>query len=286
MQAGHGVILQDVDQRPDIFLHLRPIVPVSQVMAVPLIGQSGVRGALTVGRATNPVPFTVADLDMAETFAGQATLALELADARADQQRVAALEDRDRIARDLHDHVIQRLFATGLALQSAALRSADPDIGQRLGRAVDDLDETIRQIRTTIFALHEGPSDHGLRGQVKAVVDELQPVLGLRTDLFWTGPLDSVSDPATIADVQAVVREALTNVARHAQASRIRVEVRTDGRQLEVEISDDGAGLPSSQQRRSGLANLKRRAENRGGTLGLQNKTAGGLRLRWTVPLG
>lgn len=108
---------------------------------------------------------------------------------------------------------------------------------------------------------------------------------GLRTDLFWAGPLDIVSDPATIADVEAVVREAPTNVARHAQASGIRVEVRTDGKQLEVEISETVPGLPSSQQRRSGPANLKRRAQNRGGVLDLENGPTGGLRLRWTVPL-
>ncbi len=286
IQAGHGMIVQDVDKMSGLFLHVRLVVPVSQVMAVPLVGQSGARGVLTVARLAHHVPFTDADLDMAETFARQATLALELADARSDQQRVTALEEHDRIARDLHDHVIQRLFATGLTLQSTATYASDPNIRQRIGRAVDELDETIRQIRATIFSLQDDPAGGpGLRSRVKSIVDELQPVLGMRTELVWSGPVDSVSDSATMADAEAVVREALTNVARHAQASSVRVEIRTDGRRLELDVTDDGIGLPSGQQRRSGLANLKRRAEGRGGTFESENLPTGGVRLHWAIPL-
>ena len=158
MQQGHGVLLEAVDQQPQIYLHLRPYVPVSQAMALPLMGETVPRGAIVAGRTIPHAPFTDADLDMAETFAGQAAIALELSDARADQQRLGVLEDRDRIARDLHDHVIQRLFAAGLSLQSIAATVDDEAVDQRLTRTVDELDETIRQIRTTIFELQEESS--------------------------------------------------------------------------------------------------------------------------------
>ena len=180
MQEGRGLIVQDVDRQSGVFLHLRQAVPVTQVMAVPLIGESGARGALIAGRIGRHTTFTAADLDMAETFAGQATIALELADARAAQQQLAALEDRDRITRDLHDHVIQRLFAVGLSLQGMAAKANESAIRERLAQAVEELDETISQIRTTIFDLHDTIPDNRLRSRVKAVVEELEPVLGVR----------------------------------------------------------------------------------------------------------
>ena len=263
MQEGRGLIVQDVDRQSGVFLHLRHAVPVTQVMAVPLIGESGARGALIAGRISRHITFTAADLDMAETFAGQATIALELADARAAQQHLAALEDRDRIARDLHDHVIQRLFAVGLGLQSTAGRANEPAIRARLAQAVEELDETISQIRTTIFDLHDAIPDNRLRSRVKAVVEELEPVLGVHLQLAWFGPLDTLVDSSVITDVEAVVREAMTNVARHAQASTLRVTIVPTRTGSTVDVSDDGVGLGDSP-RRSGLANLRNRAASRG----------------------
>jgi signal transduction histidine kinase len=221
---------------------------------------------------------------MAETFARQATIALELADARAAQQHLAALEDRDRIARDLHDHVIQRLFAVGLGLQSMAARANEPAIRSRLAQAVGELDETMTQIRTTIFDLHRTIPDDRLRSRVKAVVEELEPVLGVQLELTWSGPLDTLVDASLITDVEAVAREAMTNVARHAQASTLRVRIGADTDRLTVDVSDDGVGLRDNA-RRSGLANLRNRAHSRGGTLTLENQERGGLRLRWSIPL-
>jgi signal transduction histidine kinase len=284
MQEGRGLIAQDADRQSGVFLHLRHAVPVTQVMAVPLIGESGARGALIAGRISRHITFTAADLDMAETFAGQATIALELADARAAQQHLAALEDRDRIGRDLHDHVIQRLFAVGLGLQSTAGRANEPAIRARLAQAVEELDETISQIRTTIFDLHDAIPDNRLRSRVKAVVEELEPVLGVHLQLAWFGPLDTLVDSSLITDVEAVVREAMTNVARHAQASTLRVTINADTDRLTVDVSDDGVGIGDSA-RRSGLANLKNRAHSRGGTLTLENQEQGGLRLQWSIPL-
>ena len=181
MQDGQGLRLASVDQHPDVYLHLRPYVPVSQAMALPLRGETGPRGAIVAGRLIPHAPFTASDLDMAGTFAGQAAIALELNDARAVQQRLGVLEDRDRIARDLHDHVIQRLFAAGLSLQSIAATVEDDTLHERLSRTVGELDETIRQIRTKIHELQED-SSQSLRGTALAVVDQLAPLLPARPD--------------------------------------------------------------------------------------------------------
>jgi signal transduction histidine kinase len=283
MQQGHGVRLDSVDQQSDVYLHLRPYVPVSQAMALPLLGETGPRGAIVTGRIMPQAPFTDADLDMAETFAGQAAIALELSDARADQQRLGVLEDRDRIARDLHDHVIQRLFAAGLSLQSIAAGVDDKTVGQRLGRTVDELDETIQQIRTAIFALQDD-SSRSLRGAALAVVDQLAPLLLARPDIQFVGPLDTIADDAIIADVEAVLRESLTNVAKHAQAAQIRIRVQADQQNLDLTVIDNGIGLGGST-RRSGLANLNRRAERYGGYLDVGDSPGGGLRLQWSIPI-
>jgi two-component system, NarL family, sensor histidine kinase DevS len=283
MQLGHGVRVEGADQQPKIYLHFRPYVPVSQAMALPLRGETGPGGAIVAGRIIPHAPFTDADLDMAEAFASQAAIALELSDARADQQRLGVLEDRDRIARDLHDHVIQRLFAAGLSLQSIAASVDDEAVGQRLTRTVDELDDTIRQIRTTIFALQE-ESSRSLRGTTLAVVDQVAPLLPVRPDVQLVGPLDTIADEAIIADVEAVLRESLTNVAKHARAAEIRVFVQADSKHLALTVIDNGIGL-GQDIRRSGLANLNRRAERHGGHLDVGNSPEGGLRLQWSIPL-
>jgi signal transduction histidine kinase len=283
MQQGHGLRLEAVDQLPGVYLHLRPHVPVSQAMALPLRGETGPRGAIVAGRITPQTPFTDADLDMAETFAGQAAIALELSEARADQQRLGVLVDRWRIAGDLHDHVIQRLFAAGLSLQSIAATVNDEIVEQRLTRTVDELDETIQQIRSTIFALREN-SSRSLRGAALAVVDQLAPVLPVRPDIQLVGPLDTVVDDAVVGDVEAVLRESLTNVAKHAQASKIRVRIQADGQRLAITVTNNGIGLGHST-RRSGLANLHRRAQRYGGDFSVDNAPEGGLRLQWSIPL-
>ena len=283
MQEGHGVRVESVEQHPDVYVHLRPFVPVSHAMALPLRGETGPRGAILAGRVVTQASFTEADLDMAETFAGQAAIALELSEARADQQRLGVLEDRDRIARDLHDHVIQRLFAAGLSLQSIAAAVDNEAIDQRLTRTVEELDETIAQIRTTIFALQED-SSRSLRGAALAVVDQLAPLLPVRPDVQLLGPLDTISDDAITADVEAVLRESLTNVAKHARAAHIRVRVNADQQRLEVTVIDNGIGL-GGNARRSGLANLNRRAVRHGGYLDVSNAPEGGLRLQWSIPI-
>jgi signal transduction histidine kinase len=252
-------------------------------MALPLRGETGPRGAIVAARTLPRGPFNDADLDMAQTFAGQAAIALELSEARADQQRLGVLEDRDRIARDLHDHVIQRLFAAGLSLQSISTTINDESVDRRLTRTVEELDETIGQIRSTIFALQED-SSRSLRGTALAVVDQLAPLLPARPDLQLVGPLNTISDDTIIADIEAVLRESLTNVAKHAQATHIRVRIQADKQRLDLTVIDDGRGLRGST-RRSGLTNLSRRAEDHGGYLDISDSPEGGLRLQWSIPI-
>jgi signal transduction histidine kinase len=283
MREGHGVRVQSVDQHPDVHLHLRRYVPVNHAMALPLRGETGPGGAIVAGRTLPRAPFTDADVDMAETFAGQAAIALELSDARADQQRLGVLEDRDRIARDLHDHVIQRLFAAGLSLQSVAATINDEAVDQRLTRTVNELDETIGQIRNAIFALQED-SSRSLRGTALAVIDQLGPLFPARPDLQLVGPLNTISDDAIITDVEAVLRGSLTNVAKHAHATHVRIRLQADKLRLDLTVIDNGKGLGGST-RRSGLTNLSRRAERHGGYLDVANAPEGGLRLQWSIPI-
>ncbi|TAK70300.1 MAG: GAF domain-containing protein [Actinomycetota bacterium] len=251
-------------------------------LVIPFAGRYGPRGILLVARRGGRRPFTAAEQAMATTFANQAAIALELADSRADQQRMTLLEDRDRIARDLHDHVIQRLFAVGLTVQRAAAAVEDTASAQRLSRVVDDLDDTIRQIRTTIFDLR-GPlvaEPLGLRDRVREIADAASRTLGYPVGLSFSGPVDTVDDGAC-DDVLAVVREGLSNVMRHARASRVDVHVELAGQDLTVEVLDDGVGLPGEVYR-SGLHNLDRRARRRGGALLTPHHD--GTHLRWTIP--
>jgi signal transduction histidine kinase len=218
-------------------------------------------------------------------FAEQLALALDVADAQADRARLAVLEDRERIARDLHDMVIQRLFAIGLDVQGAAQESVRPEIARRLESAVDDLDETIKDVRTTIFRLgaRAGGTGTGLRHRIDAEVVGARQALGFLPRLRTDGVTATVPEDV-VEDAVAVVREALANIARHARAQDVVVRVEV-GPGLVVEVQDDGVGIPGDVSRRSGLANLENRAARRGGSFVVTALPEGGTHLRWTVPL-
>jgi len=280
------VLIGDVAEQREYALYLAEVLSVGPVMMLPLVASQRVRGVLTVGRLHGRHRFTEADLDIATTFANHAAVALELADGRAQLQRMALLEDRDRIARDLHDHVIQRLFAAGLTVQSVAAAPAGPGQPERLGRVVSDLDDTIRQIRTSIFQLRGplGPQTASARGLVLDVVAEVTESLGFAPEVRFTGPIDTMAAEDVVDDVVAVLRESLTNVARHAQASHVDVELAVTTTQLILDVADNGSGIGQTA-RRSGLANLHNRAEQRGGSLTVTAPDGKGTRLRWTIPL-
>lgn len=262
-------------------------VDVGPLMVLPLAGAEGVRGVLTVGRVRGGRTFSEADVEMATTYAYHASVALELADGRRDAQRMELLEDRARIARDLHDHVIQQLFASGMALQGAVVAVGDSPAAEMIERVVDSIDEAIRQIRTSIFQLRPHTAIGGsLRAGVLDVVAEVAPSLGHDPSVRFTGPVDAVSGPDLATDVAAVVRESLTNIAKHAHAGRSEIEVAVSGRTLAVTVVDDGTGV-GRPARASGLDNLRQRAEARGGSFRAESGAGGkGTRVTWQVPLG
>jgi len=284
--TGRPVLIGDASENPQYMIHLSQVAPIGPVMVLPLVASQGVRGALAVGRLHGRHRFSESDMDIATTFANHAAVALELADARAHQQRMALLEDRDRIARDLHDHVIQRLFAAGLSAQSVASGLGGSVHAERLARIVGDLDETISQIRTSIFQLRGPlvPDSSSARGDLLSVADEISELLGFTPQVRFEGPIDSIVLPSILDELIAVLREALTNVARHAQATEAIVTLAVDDKDLVLEVSDDGTGIGAAE-RRSGLANLQSRAENRGGSLTLSPPEIEGTRLTWKIPL-
>jgi signal transduction histidine kinase len=229
----------------------------------------------------------IADLEEREllgSFADQAALALDRAQAVEDREELAVVSDRDRIARDLHDLVIQRLFATGLQLQGMRAKVVNPEVGERLEKAVDDLDQTIRDIRTTIFELQHRQGG-SLRSLVRALVKEYVPVLGFTPVVRILGPVDTTV-PSTLSEqLLAVLREALSNIARHALADQAEVEIAASTSEVVLTVSDNGTGLPAERSE-SGLRNARRRAAAHGGILELEPGVPSGTVFRWRVPVG
>ncbi|MFE9451597.1 GAF domain-containing protein [Streptomyces sp. NPDC006739] len=272
---------QRISPQPPRFRGLGPAV------AVPIgTAGGGVRGAVLVARVAGRPVFTGHEAGMLGGFAAQAAIAMELAERRQDAEQIAVLQDRDRIARDLHDLAIQRLFATGMTLQSAGRFIEHPQAAERVLRAVDDLDETIRIIRSAIFGLRTraGAADAGLRTRVVRLADEEARVLGFAPSVRMEGLLDT-DVPHEVADqVVAVLSEALTNIVRHAHADRAQIVLTTDSRDLSLTVSDNGVGIPP-HGRRSGLRNVAERAEQLGGQFEVSSPEGGGALLRWRVPL-
>jgi signal transduction histidine kinase len=286
IEASEPIRIDDIEEQSEYTLPMREIVPVSAVMGLPLAGSAKPRGCLMVTRLGGRRGFSHNDLQMATTFANHAAVALELADARSYQQRMVLLEDRDRIARDLHDHVIQRLFAAGLTVQSLQTRQLDPAAAGKLAQVVTDLDDTIRQIRTSIFDLRGAlsPVAASARTELLKVANEQAAHLGFEPTLRFTGPVDSLVTPDLAGELAAVLREALSNVARHAQASSVEAGLDVSSSQVRLSVSDDGVGLGETT-RRSGLANLSERASRRGGTLTMTSSPNRGTQLRWQIAL-
>lgn len=229
-------------------------------------------------------------IESAEAFVAQAMVTLALADARREHERLVVYEDRDRIARDLHDRVIQRLFATGMLLQGTTrVGPVSEQAAERVSRAVDELDETIKEIRQTIFALHEpvdGPSSSA-RGRVLRETSQSAALLGFEPSVRFVGPVDTVLGHEATDHVVAALREALTNAAKHAAAARVDVLVQVDHGDLVLAVTDDGVGIGvEGVGRRSGVANISARAQELGGSCLLERVSeSGGTRLTWKVPV-
>jgi signal transduction histidine kinase len=261
--------------------HLGPAV------LFPLGTPGNVRGVLTVGREQGALPLPQDATSMVAAFAAQAAVALELAARRADAEHLSVLEDRDRIARDLHDLVIQRLYATGMSLEGTVPMTTRREVADRIRNAVDAMDDTIKDIRATIFALQSRSraAEPRLRSDIVALVDELTEMLGFAPALRLGSGLDSKATAELSEQLLAVLREALSNAARHSGATRVDVTVDTDqAGMLTVLVRDNGVGIPEGG-RRSGLANMADRAEKLGGSLRLSPADGGGTELTWQVPV-
>jgi signal transduction histidine kinase len=265
---------------------------IGPAIVFPLGAPGNVRGVLTIGRRHGAEPFPQAQVDVVASFAAQAGVALELAASRSEAERLSLYEDRDRIARDLHDLVIQRLYATGMSLEGTMPMITKPEVASRITHAVDAMDETIKDIRATIFALQarDTPAGPDLRGDIVALVEEMTDMLGFAPSLRLGAGLGPGLRREVAEQALAALREALSNAARHAQASRVdvTVDVSPDG-MLTVQATDDGTGIPADG-RRSGLLNLASRAEKLGGELRFEpadpSASPPGTRLEWRVPRG
>ncbi|MFE2992951.1 GAF domain-containing protein [Streptomyces sp. NPDC059262] len=282
------VTVQDVESDERVTVQAERWAGFGPAVAVTVGTKEKLSGVLMLARRRGRPPFAAAEVAALPGFAGQAALALELADRRRDAEQMSLLEDHDRIARDLHDLAIQRLFATGMTLQSAQRFVEHPQAAERLARAIDDLDATIKIIRSTIFGLRERdvPGVPKLRLRAVQAIDAAAAALGFAPALRMEGLIDTEVPPAVADEVLAVVGEALANVARHARATSVEVAVAAADGVLTVSVSDDGIGIPEGG-RRSGLRNLSERAERLGGELSISTRGQGtrGTRLEWRVPL-
>jgi signal transduction histidine kinase len=286
LREGVPVSIVDAQTDPRIWPGLLQAAGVGPALYVPLGSGTGeALGTLMVARVGDKAGFGDEVLRLVESFAGQAAISLRLGAAAADREQVAVLGDRDRIARDLHDLVIQRLFATGMSLEGA-LRGMPPEAADRVRQAVDDLDATIKEIRTSIFALQNPApaAGEGVRSAVLAAARAASTSLGFDPSVAFEGPVDTVVPAAVGEQMLAVLREALSNAARHAAATAVSVTITADVSSVSLVVTDDGKGMPTNG-RRSGLANLERRAADLGGTFTAAPRPGGGTAVTWQVPL-
>ncbi len=284
--SGRSTIATDssavlgVDQADAVPTGLGPL------LLVPITTSHGRDGVLGVVRLVGRTAFSPEEIRLVESFGQQAGLAIELDRAQNDREQLAVLGDRERIARDLHDHVVQRLFAVGMALQAASRSITDTTALDRIGESIEELDATIRDVRSTIFSLALRTDDRvgtSTRARLLDVTSLAAQGLGFQPRLQFDGPVDTRVPEELVPDALAVVREGLSNAARHARASR--VEVRVDvNNDLTITVTDNGVGI-GPITRSSGLANLRARAEAHGGSMTVEKVDKRGTRLRWNVPL-
>jgi signal transduction histidine kinase len=260
----------DVGQRPAIVMPLR--------------ARDEVVGVIAIARGADQPPFDESYLDLVSDFATHAAIALVLASARDDARQLTILAERERIAHDLHDHVIQRLFAAGMDLQGTLARARSPEVAERLNRTLDDLQTIIEEIRTTIFQLKSPAGTNGdFRHRIQQVVADLTEDRDIATTVRMHGPMTAVG--GELADhAEAVTAEAVSNGVRHSGASRLTVEISVAD-MFVLDVIDNGSGIPVGNSRNSGLANMKRRAEQLGGACEITGPPEGGTRVHWVAPL-
>jgi signal transduction histidine kinase len=253
-------------------------------IVMPLRANNEVAGVIAVARGADEPPFDDSYLDLVSDFATHAAIALMLASGREHARLLTIVAERERIAHDLHDHVIQRLFAAGMDLQATVARVRSPEVADRLNRTLDDLQTIIEEIRTTIFQLKSPLGDDGgFRNRIQRVVADLTENRDIVTTVRMHGPTTAVGGELA-EHAEAVTSEAVSNALRHSGASRLTVEVNVAD-MLTVDIIDNGCGMPVDNPRRSGLANMNYRAEQLGGICEITTPPEGGTQVHWTAPL-
>ena len=279
--------IHEIGRHPDSFGFPANHPPMTSFLGVPIKVRDEVYGNLYLAEKVGWSEFTLDDEALVGALSLAAGIAIENARLHDRVRRSAVYEDRDRVARDLHDTVIQRLFALGLTLQGMAARLPDSAASQ-LGVAVSEIDRVIAQVRSTIYELGMGDESRGIRDDVTTLVRQLHEVVGFEVELTFTGPLDAAVDDIVLEHLLATIREALTNVGKHAHATQASVSVEADGATCILIITDDGIGLtdaPASADGGLGLPNLRRRAEKLHGTLSVDSASGGGTVLTWKVPI-
>lgn len=299
LPSGHGILgtlivdprplrLPDLHRHPDSAGFPANHPDMTSFLGVPIMVRNRVFGNLYLCDKDGGAPFTDDDEELTVALATAAGVAIDNARLHSRVGELVLFEERDRIARDLHDTVIQRLFAVGLSLQGATLLAEESSaLRDRLESAIDDLDTTVREIRTTIFQLHrDRTGDRSLRRSAIELAAEAGRSLGFEPEVRFDGPVDTVANGATADHLLAALREALANVARHADASAVEVTVTASGGRLELQVVDDGTGPPDTGTVTGGrgLENLRSRAHELGGDCTLEPAGARGARLRWSVP--
>jgi len=298
LPKGHGILgllitdprpirLPDLKEHPDSFGFPPNHPPMTSFLGVPIRIRGEVYGNLYLCDRQGDEVFSDVDEEMAIALAAAAGIAIDQARLHARVGEMSMMADRDRIARDLHDRVIQRLFAIGLSLEGISRSDLPPAVTERLHRAVDDLDETVRQVRSSIFELEERRiPGRSLRQEALAVCAEAGRGLGFEPIVRLEGPVDTGVDPALADHVLAVVREALSNVARHAHAQQVEVGIKVRDGEVELSVVDDGGGVDPDAPPGDGLRNMERRAEGLGGRFSVAPAEPSGTDLRWVVPTG
>ncbi len=277
--------LADLAQSPESFGFPPHHPDMTSFLGVPIRIHGEVYGILYLTNKKTAPEFSEEDEELVHALVMAAGIAIENARLHGLVRDRALTEDRDRIARDLHDSVIQRLFAIGLSLQGTARLVERPEAVMRIGEAIEKLDETIRQLRKAIFDIELTINKEGLHPKVLDLVHELRPVLGLLPQVSFSGPVDTMVGDPLVEEVLAVLREALTNVGKHAHASQVVITIAA-GDELRLVVADDGDGIADVTTSGHGLKNLRQRAERLGGNIELGTSREGGTRLTWHVPLG
>ena len=295
LPEGHGILgllivdpkplrLPDLREHPDSYGFPPHHPPMTSFLGVPVLVRGEVFGNLYLTDKQSGEVFTDIDEELTVALAGAAGVAIENARLHARVGELVLLEDRERIAKDLHDTVIQRLFATGLSLQGTARLAERPEVAARIQDAVEDLDITVKHIRTVIFGLEtSGGPGSGLRHRALTLTREASGALGFLPEVTFRGAIDTIVPPDIARELLATLREALSNVARHAGARRVLVEIDV-GSEIVLRVSDDGRGFPEQPGEGLGLRNMASRAEALGGRFDFGARNGGGTVVEWAIP--